>query len=147
MKNYEIIQKMFDEWKERNGLKNEDLLKDGAVHYMNGNDGTDFDWQVNDRVCEFYVFYKESEMGALRIDFRKDGKMNKFFYEDGAWGPSAEEFVESPIDTAELAAYLYGTFDQHGIWDQPITDWTFTEMCWIEDEEEDDYYEEEDGWY
>ena len=29
------------------------LIDNGAIYYMNGNDGTDFDFSMNDRTCEF----------------------------------------------------------------------------------------------
>ena len=39
-------------------ITNELLDNDGKIYYMNGNDGTDFDWDWNDRLCEFVVFGK-----------------------------------------------------------------------------------------
>ena len=32
-------------------VKKSDLEKNGAVFYMNGNNGTEFDWYVNDLWC------------------------------------------------------------------------------------------------
>lgn len=29
------------------------LIDNGAIYYMNGNDGTGFDFSMNDRTCEF----------------------------------------------------------------------------------------------
>lgn len=139
MKNYEVIKNEFEALKAKYGLKNEELVADGAVHYMNGNDGTDFDWQVNNHTCEFMTFYKDCEMGALKITFYKDGTESIEFYKSGEWKPEATEEKEAPFDTAELASYLYGTFDQHRIWDKPITSWEFPEYDWIEDEIEDEW--------
>ena len=34
------------------------LCNNGAIYYMNGNDSTEFDWNMNDRLCEFFVFHK-----------------------------------------------------------------------------------------
>ena len=39
---------------------------DGKIYYMNGNDGTDFDWKCNERICEFMVFH-ENEMGYIKL--------------------------------------------------------------------------------
>ena len=144
MRNYEIIKERFEALKEKYGLHNEELVGEGAVYYMNGNDGTDFDWQANDRVCEFMTFYKDTEMGALRVLYGKDGSETVFFYRSGEFEPEEREEKEAPFDTAELAAYMYGSFDQKGIWDKPITDWNFPDYCWIEDEEEN--LDEEDEW-
>ncbi len=29
------------------------LIENGTIFYMNGNDGTNFDFDMNDRTCEF----------------------------------------------------------------------------------------------
>lgn len=34
---------------------------------MNGNDGTSFDWKINDSTCEFERFYKSTKMGAIKV--------------------------------------------------------------------------------
>ena len=41
------------------------LIDNGAIYYMNGNDGTDFDFEMNDRTCEFMSFYKSSDLEYL----------------------------------------------------------------------------------
>ena len=43
---------------------------DGKIYYMNGNDGTDFDWKCNGRTCEFMVF-NDNEMGYIKLDINK----------------------------------------------------------------------------
>ena len=48
------------------------LCGNGAIYYMNGNDGTEFDWEMNGRCCEFYLFYKETEMGFLKVFVNDD---------------------------------------------------------------------------
>ena len=42
------------------------LEENGKLYYMNDIDGTLFDWQMNERLCEFMSFYNESGMGLLR---------------------------------------------------------------------------------
>ena len=44
------------------------LDENGKVYYMNGNDGTEFDYYVNDRLCEFMCFYDKNKMGAIKIN-------------------------------------------------------------------------------
>lgn len=39
-------------------VTDEMLDTNGAIHYMNGNDGTPFDWNCNNRLCEFILFHK-----------------------------------------------------------------------------------------
>ena len=43
-------------------VTDEMLYTNGAIHYMNGNDSTPFDWNCNNRLCEFLIFHK-NEMG------------------------------------------------------------------------------------
>ena len=49
-------------------VKKSDLEKNGAVFYMNGNNGTEFDWYVNDRLPAFMVFYNDADnLGAAKL--------------------------------------------------------------------------------
>ena len=42
-----------------------ELENDGAIFYMNGKNGTAFDWFVNDRLPNFFIFYNDKEnLGA-----------------------------------------------------------------------------------
>ena len=38
-------------------VKSSDLENDGAIFYMNVQNGTEFDWFINDRFPFFMVFY------------------------------------------------------------------------------------------
>lgn len=45
-----------------------DLEENGAVYYMNGKNGTEFDWYVNDHLPSFMVFYNdEQNLGAVKL--------------------------------------------------------------------------------
>ena len=60
--------------KELPGLKPEDLEKDGAVFYMNGKNGTAFDWYVNEHFPNFFIFYNDKEnLGAVKAALHTDG--------------------------------------------------------------------------
>lgn len=42
------------------------LENNGAVYYMNGKDGTEFDWYINEKFPPFIVFYNDKEnLGAV----------------------------------------------------------------------------------
>ena len=44
------------------------LEENGAVYYMNGKNGTEFDWHVNDHLPSFMVFYNdEQNLGAVKL--------------------------------------------------------------------------------
>ena len=49
-------------------VKANDLENDGEIYYMNGKDGTEFDWYVNDKLPPFMVFYNdETNLGAMKL--------------------------------------------------------------------------------
>lgn len=63
-----------------NNLKN----VEPSIYYMNCIDTTPFDWKVNKRTCEFYVFYDKkltgSNTGALKIYVTSKGNIEGFLY-------------------------------------------------------------------
>ena len=64
-------------------VKNSDLEKDGAVFYMNGRDGTEFDWHVNDKLCPFMVFYNDKDnLGAAKLLLYCNGEADLYLYDD-----------------------------------------------------------------
>ena len=56
------------------------LIDDGTIFYMNGNDGTDFDFEMNDRTCEFMSFYKSTEYGFFKIFVTRSGLIDGYVY-------------------------------------------------------------------
>lgn len=120
---------------------------DGKIYYMNGNDGTAFDWNCNERVCEFMVFH-ENEMGYIKLMVYNDNLITIYVYADGGMHPTKElerHYYKNPL---ELANFLYRTFDMNGLWDESIEehinakcDGTIA-MALLEDEE-DEWEDEE----
>ena len=48
------------------------LEDDGVVFYMNGNNGTEFDWYVNEKLSAFMIFYNDKEnLGAVKATMVK----------------------------------------------------------------------------
>lgn len=116
---------------------------DGKIYYMNGNDGTDFDWKCNNRVCEFMVFH-ENEMGYIKLMVYNDNIITIYVYADGGMKPTAEiteYYNKNPI---ELANYLYRVFDLNNLYDESIENYMNVEcdgsIHWalLEDEWEDE---------
>ena len=109
-------------------------IKDGNkalphVYYMNGNDGTDFDWDCNGRTCEFFVFYDtEDQLGYVKAYVTRDGNIEGYVWD-----------TERPFDAVALAPRplspdggkaramaegfkdnLYNLWDCSKTWDGPI---------------------------
>lgn len=64
-------------------VKAEALEENGAVYYMNGKNGTEFDWYVNGKVSDFFVFYKdENNLGAVKLTLYSDGGVLVYIYDE-----------------------------------------------------------------
>lgn len=64
-------------------VKDSDLEENGNIYYMNGRNGTEFDWYVNDHISDFMVFYNdEKNLGALKLTLYNDGNIIAYIYGD-----------------------------------------------------------------
>ena len=62
-------------------VTDKDLEKSGAIFYMNGQNGTEFDWYVNGRLPSFMVFYNdEANLGIVRLNLNCSGAAEVFLY-------------------------------------------------------------------
>lgn len=123
-------------------IKDYILDTNGAIHYMNGNDGTMFDWNCNGRLCEFTIFHKDG-MGFIKALVRKDNVIEMYIYEDGGMKPTYkfEEEMEK-VTSSSFANVMNYIADENGLYDKPIN-----ELDWDIDTMECDnitYYEEEE---
>lgn len=124
----------------------DDMLDtNGAIHYMNGNDGTSFDWNTNDRLCEFYVYHK-NEMGFIKAFVNRDNTIDMYIYEDGGMKPTYKFTEEMENLSAKSFANLMDYIaDREYKYDRPIDelDWDVDTMeCY----DINDYEDEEDDW-
>lgn len=117
------IERIFDVARKMCPSITDDMLdEDGAIYYMNENGGTVFDWNVNGRLCEFYVFHK-NEMGFIRVNVHRDNTICVYIYEDGGIQPTYK-FVEEMenIKASSFAKLMYYIADSEDLWDSPIND-------------------------
>ena len=128
-------------------ITDEDLDKNGAIYYMNGNDGTDFDWNANDNTSEFYVYHK-NEIGFIKLYVNKGDTYTAYVYPNGEM--SAVETIRGELsdgDSLYLAALLYRKADSEYIYDAVIDEIDFS---YIPDEwelqEMKNEYDEDDEW-
>lgn len=105
-------------------VKREDLENNGAVYYMNGKDGTEFDWYVNDKLPPFMVFYNdEANMGAARLLLFCDGAAVLYLYGENGKRLLTEVPLKLDVEEAEvfaLAVLLKNAADEKAIWDEDI---------------------------
>lgn len=103
-------------------ITNDMLYNNGAIYYMDGNDGTEFDWNMNNRLCEFLVFHK-NEMGFIKAFVNMDNSINMYIYEDGGMKPTYE-FIEEMegLKAGSFANLMNYIADEEDLWDNPIDD-------------------------
>ena len=106
-------------------ISGSELEENGTVYYMNGKNGTEFDWHVNDRLSDFMVFYDdEDKLGAVKASVYRDGGMLIYVYGDR--GKSVrQEIKDMYLDVTEeqmlrLAVMLRNAADDKRIWDAAI---------------------------
>lgn len=105
----------------RSGLEN-----DGAIFYMNGNNGTEFDWYINEKLSAFMIFYNDKEnLGAVKATIYDHGEVVVYTY--GSQGKELVNETQTSIDVTEkeileLAVLLRTEADDKLIWDKNIED-------------------------
>jgi len=101
-------------------VKISDLENDGEIYYMNGKDGTEFDWYVNDKLPPFMVFYNdEANLGAVKLLLYNDGGIVVYIYDEK--GKKLIKEVNTNLDANktdifELAVILRNEADDKSIW-------------------------------
>ncbi len=64
-------------------VKSEDLEENGKIYYMNGKNGTEFDWYVNDKISDLMVFYNDKDnLGAVKLTVYNNGYVLIYVYGD-----------------------------------------------------------------
>ena len=101
-----------------------DLEENGSIYYMNGKNGTGFDWYVNAHISDFMVFYNdEKNLGAVKFTIYADGKVLIHIYGDK--GNTIIQKIETSINITgreilTLAVILKKAADDKGIFDKGI---------------------------
>ena len=101
-----------------------DLESEGAVFYMNGKNGTEFDWYVNDKISDFMMFYNDEEnLGAVKATLYNNGEVLIYVY--GDCGKTINQRLKTSIEASEeellkLAVVLRNEADNKKIWDENI---------------------------
>ena len=105
-------------------VKATDLENDGAIYYMNGRDGTEFDWYVNEKLPPFMVFYNdEANLGSIKLLLNNDGGITVYIFDEK--GKKLIQAVHTHLtvndaDLLELAVILRNEADDKNIWGADI---------------------------
>lgn len=101
-------------------VKASDLENDGEIYYMNGKDGTEFDWYVNDKLPPFMVFYNDTaNLGAIKLILYRNSGIVIYIYDEK--GKKLIKEVHTCLDVNEtdlfeLAVILKNAADDNLIW-------------------------------
>lgn len=130
-----------------------------GIFYLNGNDGTDFDYKVNGRVCEFYIVKNnKDEDGLIKLLVEAKGTYTMYVYDfDDPYGMTKEDYYQEfrgnvNIDVYDLACHLQANYDDKGIYDAEVKTWVLEDSTDIDsyeedDDDEDDYWDyDDDDW-
>lgn len=105
-------------------VKSSELEDDGAIFYMNGQNGTEFDWFVNGRFPYFMVFYNdEDNMGAVKLALFSTGEVQVYLYDERGKKLVKTVREKLDIDRADMlraAAILTREADDKKLWDKDI---------------------------
>ena len=105
-------------------VKSSDLENDGAIFYMNAQNGTEFDWFINDRFPFFMVFYNDKDnLGAVKLALYNTGEVQVYLY--GEKGKNLVKMEKEYLDIdkmamLKLAAVLTCQADDKKIWNGNI---------------------------
>lgn len=105
-------------------VKLSDLEDNGAVFCMNGRNGIEFDWYVNEKISDFMVFYDDDEkLGAVKLTVYDDGDALMFLYDDH--GKTIAKEIQTKIDVPEqeileFAVALKKLEDEKSLFDPDI---------------------------
>lgn len=103
------------------------LIENGTIYYMNGNDGTNFDFDMNDRTCEFMSFYKSSDYGFFKVYVTRSGVIDGYAYLEEGHGEAIrlEPKHVGAEEAKEFARALQLSADNLKKWDCNIEDIVF----------------------
>lgn len=103
------------------------LIENGTIFYMNGNDGTNFDFDMNDRTCEFMSFYKSSNYGFFKVYVTRSGLIDGYAYLEEGHGEAIrlEPKHVGAEEAKEFARALQKYADDIKKWDCNIEDIVF----------------------
>ncbi len=89
-------------------VKPEDLEENGAIYYMNAQNGTEWDYYINEHLSYFMVFYNNKEnLGAVKLSLYTDGHFTLYLYNEK--GKNLLKTIDSKIDIVENSVLKFAT--------------------------------------
>ena len=116
-----LIQKIVDALEEariKYNIAKEDLDKNGAIVYANANDGTEFDWTMNERLCEFGYGVKDKDVWAFKLLLNTEGDCTIYCYPNGELKPieTIKRNLMSAVEAECLKNIMMNAADDEAKW-------------------------------
>lgn len=101
-----IISEKIKEYLPKVGVK--DLEEDGAIYYMNGQNGTAWDYYVNGHLSNFMVFYNDqNNLGIVKFSLYQDGKFKLYLYNEK--GKKLLKEIDGKLDVSKEDLFMFAT--------------------------------------
>ncbi len=109
------------------GVRPEDLEENGKTYYMNDQNGTIFDWTMNDHASALMRFYNDG-IGAIKTLIHSNGNVISYFYDTTPDHRYMGEKVDkiSKKDALVLTCFLYFNADEKGRYGKSLDDSEYT---------------------
>ena len=106
----------------RNKYPDAKLDCNGEITYANGNDGTDFDWVCNNKLCEFGWGVENGSVWAFKCDVCSDGEAIIYCYPHGEPRPveTLKKDVLSAAEAEKLYRLMMRSCDAKGVYDTTL---------------------------
>ena len=107
-------------------VNDEELEENGKIYYMNGNNGTSFDFYINSHLSPFMIFYDdEANMGAVKAILDIEGNLDIYFFKNHEEEPCEQISVVVDVnenEILELAVIMNRIADDEEKWGCSIED-------------------------
>ena len=102
---------------------------DGEITYANANDGTDFDWTCNNRLCEFGWGTEDGDVWAFKCLVHSDGEAAVYCYPHGEMQPveTIRKVILSEQETSSLRRIMLESCDKKELYDVTLDHIRWTE--------------------
>ena len=118
-KTIKAIVDFLEEARKKYNIPKEKLEQNGAVFYCNGNDGTDFDWNWNNRLCEFGYGVEDGSRWAFKMLVNTNGSATIYCYPNGEMEPveKMKRVIGTTMELYELYELMMTEADDKMKWD------------------------------
>ena len=113
---------LLEEARKKHNVSKAELEYNGKVIYANGNDGTDFDWECNGRLCEFGYGTKDGDVWAFKLLLDENGEARVYCYPHGEGCPidTITKKIMTEDEVYELYLLMLEKADNKELWDKTL---------------------------